>query len=118
MQNGNDCNGAIGEGEPPLIPNSLRVAEEELPGQSRREWVVNCLGPVVLGCLFSGCAATSQIPDSASVADRAIVFFATITGPFCAPFLLRTTDFSHSPIAIWQALGVVSFPLIAAYPLK
>jgi hypothetical protein len=41
-----------------------------------------------------------------------------MAGPFCAPILLGTTDFSHSPIAIWQTLGVLSVLLIAAYPVK
>src|SRR5712692_5403304 len=111
--NPNDADGAIREGEPPLIPNSRRAPHGDMPGEPRTTWVLKCLWPVALGCLFSGCTATSQIPDSISVADRLLVFIAMMAGPFCVPILLGPTDFSHSPIAIWQVLGVLSIPLLA-----
>jgi hypothetical protein len=73
---------------------------------------------VALGCLFSGCTATTQIHDSTSAGDRLLVFAGMMTGPFCAFVLLGVTDLSHSPIAIWLALGVFSIPLIVAHPIK
>lgn len=73
---------------------------------------------VALAFLFSGCTATTQIPDSTSVGGRLLVFAGMMAGPFCAYVLLGVTDLSHSPIMIWQALGVFSIPLIAAHPIK
>src|SRR5262249_23433959 len=90
MQNVNDADGAIREGEPPFIPSSCRASQGDSPGQPATTWVLKCLWPVALGCLFSGCTATSQIPNSISVADRVLVFVAIMAGPFCAPILLGT----------------------------
>ena len=73
---------------------------------------------IALGCLFCGCTATTQIPDSTSASDRLLVFAGMMTGPFCTVVLLGAKDVSYSPIAIWQALGVLSIPLIVAYPIK
>lgn len=73
---------------------------------------------VALGCLFSGCTATTQVPDSTSAGDRLLVFAGMMAGPFCAYILLGSVDLSYSPIAIWQALGVLSIPLILAHPFK
>jgi hypothetical protein len=72
---------------------------------------------VALGCLFSGCTATTQIPDSAGAGDRLLVFAGMMAGPFCTS-VLGITDSSHSPIRIWNTLGVLSIPLILAYPVK
>lgn len=73
---------------------------------------------VVLGCLISGCTAATQIPDSSSAGVRLRVFAGMMTGPFCATILLGRADLSHSPIVLWQALGVFSMPLLAAYPIR
>jgi hypothetical protein len=81
-------------------------------------WAVKCLWPVALGCLFSGCTSTTQIPISASAGDRVLVFAAMLAGPFCAPILVGSEIFGHSPLAIWQGLGALSIPLIAAYPIR
>lgn len=118
MENGNSDDGAIREGEPPFSPRSRESAHGDFPGQPRTTLLLKCIWPIALGCLFSGCTATSQIPESISVADRVLVFVAMMSGPFCDPILFGTMDFSHSPIAIWQTLGVLSLPLIAAYPVK
>lgn len=73
---------------------------------------------LALGCLFSGCTATTQIPDSISAGERLRVFAAMMAGPFCPYALLGAVDLSYSPIALWQALGVLSIPLILAHPVK
>ena len=118
MQHGNDADEAIREGEPPLIPRTPDSSQQDLPRQPEITWLLKCLWPVALGSLFSGCTATSMIPESIGVADRVLVFVAMMAGPFCGHILLSTSDFSHSPIAIWQMLGFLSVPLIAAYPVK
>jgi hypothetical protein len=118
MKDINDADGAIRAGEPPVIPGSRRASQWDSPRQPRLTLVVKCLWPLALGCLFSGCTAANQIPASVSVEDRVLVFVAMMAGPFCAPILLGPTDLSYSPIQIFLALGVLSIPLIAAYPVK
>jgi hypothetical protein len=73
---------------------------------------------VALGCLFSGCTAMTQIPDSTSAQDRLLVFAGMMAGPFCAYVLLGAVDLIHSPIVAWQAFAVMSIPLILAHPVK
>lgn len=118
MKDGNDADDAIREGEPPLIPRSPDSSQQDLPRQAGTTWLLKCLWPIALGSLFSGCTATSMIPESIGVADRLLVFVAMMAGPFCGQILLGTTDFSYSPIAIWQMLGFLSIPFIAAYPVR
>ena len=118
MQNVNDADGAVREGEPPFIPSPRRASQRDSPRQPRATLVLKCLWPVALGSLFSGCTATSMMPASIGVADRVLVFAAMMAGPFCGHILLRTADFSYSPIAIWQTLGFLSIPFIAAHPVK
>src|SRR5262245_9896159 len=110
-----DLDGAIREGEPPI---TRRTSPEVAAKQPAATWVLKCLWPLALGCLFSGCTATNTVPQSLDFAERVRVFAAMMTGPFCAPILLRSVDFSYSPIAIWQELGILSIGLIAAYPVK
>jgi hypothetical protein len=110
---GDPEDGAIREGDPPYVPKSNRPAGIA----AGRRWVGVGIG-LALGCLFSGCTATTQIPDSTGVGDRLLVFAGMLTGPFCAYVLLGATDLSYSPIRIWQTLGLFSIPLIAAYPVR
>jgi hypothetical protein len=88
------------------------------PPKLHESWGLKLLWPLTLGCLFSGWTATTQIPESSSMGDRLLVFVGVMSGPFCVPILLGVTDLSYSPIAIWQTLGVLSIPVIFAYPVR
>jgi hypothetical protein len=73
---------------------------------------------VALGCLFSGCTATTQVPPSTAAEIRVLAFIGTMAGPFCAYVLLGAVDLQPSPIAIWQMFGILSIPLIVAHPIR
>jgi hypothetical protein len=108
---------AIREGKPPDLPDSRQPLHGDANARKVAFWF-KCFWPAALGVLFCGCTALTQVPDSTAIVERGVVFAAMMAGPFCAPILAGETDFSFSPIAIWQNLGFLSIALIAAYPVK
>lgn len=101
------------QGEPPNRPDSRAAAAST----ANRRLLGMAIG-VAVGCLFSGCTATTQIPESTGASLRWLVFFGMLTGPLCPYILLGPTDLSYSPIAIWQLLGFFSALPIAAFPVR
>ncbi len=85
--------------------------------RASRRWGVVGTG-IALGCLFSGCTALTTVPPEASAGQRLIAFVGTMAGPFFATCFDSANLLTHSPVAIWQLLGFLSMPFIAAHPIK
>jgi hypothetical protein len=107
------ADGAFQQGEPPYRPGRPAA-----PASTVNRRLLGAAIGFAVGCIFSGCTATTQIPESTGAGVRCLVFFGMLLGPLCPYVVLGPTDLSYSPIAIWQLLGFLSVLPISAYPVK
>lgn len=74
------------------------------------------LSGLLLGCLFSGCCAATQLPSGWGFTGRATAWCWYMAGPFVI-FPMGALP-THPLAANCVGLGFLSVPLIAAHPIR
>ena len=76
------------------------------------------VGPgLIIGSLFSGCCAATQLPTSWDFADCTAAWAWYMAGPF-AMFLMGISEITHPFVSGCVALGLLAIPMIAAHPIR
>ena len=98
--------------EPPEIDQERQSGEvQALVGNVFARAKVVGLG-LLLGCMFSGCFAASQVPDAWTFSERFKAWWYCMAGP-CLPAVLGI-DATYSPVSGFVCFGFVGVLLIAA----